>query len=245
MLAEPEILARLKAALSDRFPIEEWTDKEFEYIGCKYRFTKEAVYISQEHYAESRVDYVSIPTGQKDDDEAATEQREENRICVGSLSWLARQTRPDLQFAVSADQRRQNRPTVGDLKATNRIVKLAKEHKAADVVIRKIEENNMAILGYHDAAWGNVPDPAAETGDERWLGQHTVSSQLAYLVVMIDRRGIDGAETPFSLLDWRSKASPRVCRSTFAGIYGMQRCNGSMLVPPRTPSVHADRKARQ
>eukprot|EP00439_Symbiodinium_sp_Y106_P020985 s3390_g2.t1 len=133
---------------------------------------------------ENRVDTVSLEKGAADSEEATPEQIEENRTSVGSLSWLAKQTRPDLQFAVASCQRCQNHPTVKDLKATNKAVGVAKAHK--------------------DAAWA-------------WLGGHQVASQLGYLVMAMGQQALKGEATPFSLLDWRSKASSRVCRSTFAG----------------------------
>ena len=56
-----------------------------------------------------------------------------------------------------------------------------------------------------------------DTLDEAWLGGHQVASQLGYLVMAMGQQALKGEATPFSLLDWRSKASSRVCRSTFAG----------------------------
>ena len=58
-------------------------------------------------------------------------------------------------------QRCQNHPTVKDLKATNKAVGVAKAHKDAAWVLRRVGESNLAICVYHDAAWADVPDDAA------------------------------------------------------------------------------------
>ncbi|CAE7358519.1 RE1, partial [Symbiodinium microadriaticum] len=194
LMSEPGLQKPIQELLGSKFPIDGWEDNEFEYIGCEYKFTKAP-----------------------DSDEASPEQIEENRTSVGSLSWLAKQTRPDLQFSVASCQRCQNHPTVKDLKATNKAVAAAKQHKDEALVLRRIGETNLAICVYHDAAWANVPDDAANEEDDAWLGGHSVASQLGYLVMAMGTQAIAGEESAFSLLDWRSKASSRVCRSTFAG----------------------------
>lgn len=57
------------------------------------------VAILQKHYTDGRVDKVTAKCAP--DGSITREQIEENRTLSGSLSWLAKQTRPDLQFAVS------------------------------------------------------------------------------------------------------------------------------------------------
>ncbi|CAE7612538.1 RE1 [Symbiodinium sp. CCMP2592] len=217
LLSEPELRKPIQELLNQRFPVDGWEDDEFEYIGCEYSFSDEEVRIGQRSYTENRVDSVSLEKGAADSDEATAEQVEENRTSVGSLSWLAKQTRPDLQFAVANCQRHQNHPIVRDLKYTNKAVATAKARKEEALVLRRVGEQNLAICVYHDAAWANVPDDAASPEDQAWLGEHQVASQLGYLVMAMGKQALRGESTPFSLLDWRSKASSRVCRSTFAG----------------------------
>ena len=217
LLTEEGLRKPLQDVLAEKFPVDGWQNDSFEYIGCKYVFSKDKVEVSQEHYADARVDNVGLLEGQKDGDIPTQEQVEENRTSIGSLSWLAKQTRPDLQFNVSCCQRAQNNPEVADLKFTNKVVREAKDHKDKTLVIRRVELDDLAFYAFHDAAWGNVPDPNAEEDDARWLGDHKISSQLAYLVLVASKDAIKGRTSEFSTLDWKSKASSRTCRSTFAG----------------------------
>ena len=217
LMSEPGLQKPIQELLGEKFPIDGWEDNEFEYIGCEYKFLGDRIEISQKNYTENRVDTVNLNRQAADSEEASPEQLEENRTSVGSLSWLAKQTRPDLQFSVATCQRCQNHPTVKDLRATNKAVATAKEFKDEALVLRRIGEANLAICVYHDAAWANVPDDAADQEDDAWLGGHNVASQLGYLVMAMGQQAIKGESTAFSLLDWRSKASSRVCRSTFAG----------------------------
>ena len=85
--------------------------------------------VSQESYVESRLFQVDVPVGQPDDEAATEEQQFDNRSLVGALSWLAGQTRPDLQASVSMCQQLQKNPTAGDLRFSNLTARRALEHK--------------------------------------------------------------------------------------------------------------------
>ena len=122
-----------------------------------------------------------------------------------------------MQFQVCQAQRRQKAPTVGDLKATNKIAQDALTYKDDGITLKKIDEESFVMLGYHDAAWANVDADNQEPGDREWYGDQTLASQLASMVMVADERSLENQEGSFSIMDWRSRASARVCRSTFAG----------------------------
>ena len=83
------------------------------------------VTIDQELYASGRLFAVDIHKDQRDLDPATREQTIDNMSAIGALSWLASQTRPDLQAGVSVAQQLQRQPLVEDLKFTNSLVKKA------------------------------------------------------------------------------------------------------------------------
>ena len=116
---------------------------------------------------------------------------------------------------VAQAQRLQANPTVGDVKNTNKIVDMAKRFKDEGIKLKKIDVNDMIILAIHDAAWANVD--LEEEIDPAWDGDTKLSSQLACLIMVADRKVLENKEGNASFVDWRSRASTRVCRSTFAG----------------------------
>ena len=73
----------------------------------------------------------------------------------------------------------------------------------------------MILLAYHDAAWANAELEGEQ--DQEWDGAFKKASQLASLVMIADERVVKNQRGSASFIDWRSKASSRVCRSTFAG----------------------------
>ena len=79
------------------------------------------------------------------------------------------------------------------------------------MVLRKVPEDDLCILAYHDAAWGNVLPDDQEDHDASWLGEHTTASQLAHLILFASKSCLTSAGgNKFSVVDWRSKASHRV-----------------------------------
>ena len=217
MMAAPGILEKVKEGLSKKFPIDEWEQDSFEYVGCEYKVTPEEIRITQCNYTQTRVEKIDIPRELHDEDDVNPDLILRHRSVVGALSWLAKQTRPDLQYSVAQAQRVQNHPTVGDLKNTNKLVDLAKKHQDRGIVLKRIPEEHMAIFAFHDASWGNVHADQVPDVDQEWEGNHSMGSQLGSLVMVGDDRCMQNSQHPGCMVDWRSKASTRVCRSTFAG----------------------------
>ena len=209
LLTEPVLTIKIQQELAKMFPVDEWQQDSFEYVGCEYKVSKGQVFISQKGYTESRVSKVTIRDG------VDREQVEENRTSIGSLSWLAKQTRPDLQFYVSQAQKKQNDPDVDALKFTNKAVNLAIKHKEEGLYLKKIPEDKIVFLAYHDAAWANAD--LDDGWDPVWTGSHQVASQIGSLTFMADADCLGGPGGACSLVDWKSKGCQRVCRSTFAG----------------------------
>eukprot|EP00435_Cladocopium_sp_Y103_P019044 s2967_g4.t1 len=215
VMAEPGLHDEVKKQISAKFPVDDWESDKFEYIGCEYQVSAEEVVITQTGYAESRLERIAVPSHLRNEDQAPPDLVERNRTTIGCLSWLAKQTRADLQFQVSQAQRVQGNPTVGDIKDTNRIVDAAKNHKHEGIKLKRVPEDQMIFLAYHDAAWANVDLDGEQ--DQSWDGDFKKASQLASLVMVADKRVIENQLGEASIVDWRSKASSRICRSTFAG----------------------------
>ena len=216
-MGEEKVLAQVKTELNSRFPVDEWEENRFEYVGCEYQVSAEEVFINQTVYTQSRASKISIPAGADDDDMADESLFNAHRSAVGCLSWLAKQIRPDLQFSVAQAQRAQGKPTIKDIKDINKLVDLAVKYKDKGVTLKKTPEHKLAFYAFHDAAWGNVHADDGNFLTEEWDGNFTMGSRLGSLVMVGDEECLRNREANFSMIDWKSKASTRVCRSTFAG----------------------------
>lgn len=174
LLTEEKLTRPIQEALQQRFPVDEWIAEEFEY----------------------KVTAKCAPDGS-----ITKEQNQENRTSIGSLSWLAKQTRPDLQFMVSQAQKHQNDPSAEDLKKTNKAVDMAKAHAGQGICLRAIPEDEIAFITFHDAAWGNVDPDVQELEDPSWNGGHQLASQLGSLVLIAEKKVFSYGNGTFSLVD--------------------------------------------
>ena len=238
LIGREDLCESLKTELNKAFPIDDWETGSFEYIGSFIEIKSDHVKVTQSSYCSTRLFEVEIMRGQRDWEPATEAQRHDNMSLIGALSWLAGQTRPDLQAGVSLSQQCQRDPTVGDIKFTNRLAQSALEHQGQGVVLRGVCLEKAVLLCYHDAAWANVPQSSDDpyyklTAEEDEAGvmrtgpfadrerkakraSSSVASQLGSFYVLADQDILKGDKKLVSILDWRSHACDRVCRSTFS-----------------------------
>ena len=241
----------VEKALGQAFPVGEWESELFNYLGSEIYYGDGEVVLCQQAYAESRLFTLDIPRGANDEDLAGPDLVADNRSLVGALSWLSAQSRPDLTCSVSMAQQVQKQPTLGDLKFTNSISKKAYDHREEGLRFRPIDKSNLVVLVYHDAGWANAKDteydeegfelteedkraglqlegPFVDRGIRKAKRNNSgVASQLGELIVFAEKNTVIGVPGNFSVLDWKSKAGQRVCRSTFsaetqASVEGME-----------------------
>ena len=217
----------LKEEISARFPIRDW-EANGSYIEIREDFVK----ISRASYAMTRLFEIEVDKDVPDHFEASEMQKHDNMSLIGALSWMASQTRPDLQVGVSMGQQRQKEPTVGDVRFTNQLARRALEHCESGLELHPIGLSNAVLLCYHDAGWAKVPlyslskdedkagiitdGPFARKDAKAKKANSSIVSQLGGVYVLADRGVLHGVPSRGSILDWRSGACDRVCRSTFA-----------------------------
>ena len=219
----------IEEALGQAFPIGEWESELFNYLGSEIYFGDNEVVLSQQAYAESRLFSLDIPRGVDENDYAGPDLIADNRSLVGALSWLSAQSRPDLTCSVSMAQQLQKL-----------VSKKAYDHREEGLRFRPIPTDELIVVIYHDAGWANARDtehdePGFELTEEDKLAglqkegpfvtrsarrarrqNSKVASQLGELIVFAEKGCVMGKGGSFSILDWKSKAGQRVCRSTFS-----------------------------
>lgn len=127
------------------------------------------------------------------------------RSVVGSLSWIARQARPDILFMVSRLQSEVKGATVQTAKEANRVVDLTlagMESITLNFPYGLLEWDTMGILSVSDASFANETGMKSQQGRCHFL---TPSTQL--------KRPDDGEFTVYPL-SFSSTTIKRVCRAT-------------------------------
>ena len=221
MIGDGKVNEVLRKVLSSAFPVDEWEQDNFEYIGSLIQVFQDYVSVTQENYAETRIFEVEIYTGQYDDELASDEQRADNKSLIGALSWLAGQTRPGLQTGVSMAQQLQKELTVADVKFSNGLSRRAAQHKGRGVILRPIDLQRAVVLAYHDAGWANAPQPPddpfynlshddeiggrindgpfAKKSRPTKRGNSRIASQIGAIFLLADREILHGKGTKTSL----------------------------------------------
>ena len=237
-IGDDELCRLIKEKLSEQFPIREWESGSFDYVGSYVDIKENMIIVSQASYTATRLFEVEIQKGQDDEEIANEVQKHDNMSLIGALSWLASQSRPDLQVGVSMCQQRQRDPTIADIKFTNLLAQRAYEHQKEGIRIYPIDLERAVLLCYHDAGWANVPQnqedpyysltpeendagrittgPQSRCGARAKRANSSVCSQLGGLFLLSDKNILHGKKENVSVMDWRSGACDRVCRSTFA-----------------------------
>ncbi|CAE7261754.1 RE1 [Symbiodinium natans] len=238
LIGQDEVCNIVKEQLSTVFPIKEWESGKFDYVGSFIEILEDSVKVSQASYAGTRLFEVEVDKEDPDHYEASELQKHDNMSLIGALSWMASQSRPDLQVGVSMSQQRQKQPTIGDVRFTNSIAHKALQFKDQGLVFYPVNLEAAVLLCYHDAGWANVPqdqgDPFYRLNDDEnqkglidvpgtsWReakakkANSTIASQLGGLYVFTNQEVLEGVPCRGSIVDWRSGACDRVCRSTFA-----------------------------
>ena len=207
-VAEPPGINRVKQALSNKFPIEDWEAMPYTYTGSQYRKEAEDILIGQAVYVENRLEMVDTKRGRQDVEEANPTEYEDNMSAIGGIGWLAAQSGTDLARGCSMAQKRQKAPTVRDLKLTKKLVKMAQEYKDLCIRRQKLKPNDMCLIMYHDAAWANVQtlESVAEPTQEQ-IDSKEVYSQIGYARYMCKRKVMNGYPGRASLVEaaiaWR------------------------------------------
>ncbi|OLP76028.1 T-complex protein 1 subunit eta, partial [Symbiodinium microadriaticum] len=217
--------------LHNRFPFGTWNQVAKEEAGVSYcgkeikvvvRNEETCVVLSQNAFLEGRLQAMTIePSRAKQLDLIANEtELTDYRSVVGSLQWLAVQSRPDLAFECNQLQKRVSDLRVRDLHRANRAVKDAVKHRC-EILFRPLGAD-AEIVTFHDAGlYSSVGveiderqcEDILQNGSERKL----VYSQKGVCVGFVKRGATEHEQRAhYNLIDWKSSTNRRVIESSFA-----------------------------
>lgn len=74
LMGPPGLVEHLRTELKKMFPVEDWEENQFEYVGCEYGCKPDRVDVKQKVYANNRAEKVNLSPSKKHDDLASAEQ---------------------------------------------------------------------------------------------------------------------------------------------------------------------------
>ena len=99
------------------------------------------------------------------------------RSVLGTLGYLARESRPELSGPVSILQRRLSRAQVSDIQETNRVVRLAKAHTDLTLLVCRVSCGSN-LVPYGDASGGSMHAEQAQTGYMIMFAGHVIAGRI-------------------------------------------------------------------
>ena len=189
---------------------------EFRYCGKRVRqdLVTYEIKIGQSEAIEA-MDFIHIEPYRRKKMEAPLNPEEISglRSGVGSLGWVARQTRADLAVHASLGAQAMSGPRIKHIVEVNKAIKMAKDDKDFELTFSPdVSWEDGIIFGCGDSSHGNVDD--IELGEK-------VKSQCGFIIGLASKELEDGAKAPIHALEWASATIKRVCRGSLPA-----ECNG-------------------
>jgi len=183
-------------------PFRKTREGEGEFVGSElWQRPDYGIEITQKKFS-AGVTAIKVPQGVDDSTPAGPGLISQCRGLLGAVTWLASQSRPDLQVCASLGQQRLKGITVGGVKRLNAVVHRIHQHSDMPLVIPSIDPKRWEIAGFSDASHQNASGGGTQAGS---------------LVTLVER-GFGTAETvKWGPLLWRSHRLRRVVVSTLSG----------------------------
>ena len=145
--------------ITNKYKIGKHQNRSFTYVGLKVEESSSEIRISQNEYISEMKEIPIARTRQarRFSPLNATEI-DELKSLVGQLNWTATQTRPDLSYEVLELSIMKNHPQVDHLLRASKAVKKLKREENSMLYPRLGSFEDMEVIIYCDASWGNLPD---------------------------------------------------------------------------------------
>ena len=134
-----------------------------------------SIVVDQKHYVTEKVHKIPLSKARKLQRYSYCTDQEIGllRSLIGALSWLAKETRPDLCGRISLLQQQFPRPRIRDIIIANQLASEAERYQIG-IRIAPIPVDRLRVSAVTDAAWGNAEGPGKkESGQDFWVETST------------------------------------------------------------------------
>ena len=185
----------------EKFKMGQIMEGDFRSLGWNVKTNERGeLSVSQIDYIVERVKKLPIqkPRGKFLHDQLNHQEIKILRSAIGTLRWLADQTRPDIAHSVLVLNTMQLQPTWREVKLFNATVdKVLKQ--PVEIIYRKLEPSKWFITVFCDASHNSLNN-----------GQNSVGAYLIFL----SNGFVRGERRKCCILSWRSRKIRRVCKSS-------------------------------
>lgn len=149
-----------------------------------------SIYVHQKHYIEEKVNVIKIDKARKKQrySQCTPEEVGQLRTLLGALSWVAKETRPDIAGKVAILQQTMPSPMVKDVIEANQVAEELKRRPGLGIRIQPIPLERLRVGVITDASWGNsgeryLEDSKKDYWEETpssWIRHHLLPRRLLF-----------------------------------------------------------------
>ena len=154
-----------------------------------------AILVHQKHYIEEKIHVTQIDKARKRRrySQCSSEEIGQMRTLLGALSWVAKETRPDIAGRVALLQQTMPTPMVKDIVEANQIAEELKKRPDLGIRIQPIPLERLRVGVITDASWGNSGDRYLEDSKKdyweetptSWIRHHVLQRRLLFIQVQL------------------------------------------------------------
>ena len=161
------------------------------------------IQVDMEKFVKEKLEEVKLDSGRASQpkSKADSEEKDRTRAAVGSLTWAAKEGRPDAAAMASLVASCLNDLKIQDILDLNKAIRNVRKEASLCIRIQPIAPEDIAWGVFTDASYAN-----ASKG----------RSQGAFAVVALDKKTLTEGKGKCNLLHWRSGKIHRVVNSTLA-----------------------------
>eukprot|EP00435_Cladocopium_sp_Y103_P049590 s3051_g15.t1 len=156
--------------LNKNYKLGKFSTGDGRFVGKEIKCQKDGSFLVHQPLFAQKIQSIPIEKNRKKQrySYCTPEEISQLRGLLGSLAWLAKETRPDLAGRVAILQQSMPIPFVQDLIEANVLAKEAVTHAQLGVKIQPIPLQHLRVGTVSDASWGNVKHQAVEPSEDFW-----------------------------------------------------------------------------
>ena len=177
--------------IQQHYKLGKFTKGDGRFVGKEINCLPDgSIKVHQRMYVQEKIKPIEIPKERRTQKYAlcTPEETSSLRTALGSLAWLAKETRPDLMGRVCILQQCMPHPYVRDMLEANALSKEAMEEVETGIVLRPIPMKDIRIGSASDASCGNSPcqelegksEDFWEEKDELWIRHHVQARHILF-----------------------------------------------------------------
>ena len=177
--------------LNQHYKLGKFTKGDGRFVGKEIHCRADGSFLVNQPLFAKKIQPIPVTRSRKQEKYAYCDEKEISQLrgLLGSLSWLSKETRPDLAGRVALLQQSMPRPFVQDIIEANSLAKEAVQFADIGITIQPIPMQFLRVGTVSDASWGNArPEKDEdqkvedywEEREECWIRHHVQPRRLLF-----------------------------------------------------------------